>query len=219
MNVVQDKCERGSKRGSTAARHQDLHDRLLGTAEAAITAEGLAGVRARALAEAAGCSVGAIYGVFADLDMLVLAVNVRTLDALDTVMCRATDTAGPGGAADAGPAGHLARLAEAYLDYAAANRPRWDALFQHRMAEGHPIPSWYAERLATVFRHVEAPLSALRPGLSAEACAMLARTVFAAVHGMVELGLDEKVAATSLPVLREQVQMVVGAIASGMQGS
>ena len=218
MNVVQNKCERSSKRGSTAARHQDLHDRLVGIAEAAIATEGLAGLRARALAEAAGCSVGAIYGVFADLDMLVLAVNVRTLEALDTVMGRAADAAGPGGAADAGPAGHLARLAEAYLDYAAANRPRWDALFQHRMAEGRPIPPWYAERLEMVFRHVEAPLSALQPGLPAGACATLARTVFAAVHGMVGLGLDGKVAAMTLPVLRGQVRMVVGAIASGLQG-
>lgn len=219
MNNVQDKSERSSKRESTSARHQDLHDRLLGIAEAAIAKEGLAGLRARALAEAAGCSVGAIYGVFADLDMLVLAVNVRTLDALDAVMGATTGRAGPGAGADGGPAHHLVRLAEAYLDYAAANRPRWEALFQHRMAEGRPIPPWYAERLAAVFRHVEAPLSALHPGLPAETSAMLARTVFAAVHGMVGLGLDEKVATMTLTTLREQVRTVVNAIASGLRAT
>ena len=217
MNAVQAGYERGSRRGATAARHQNLHDRLLDAAEAFIAAEGLAGLRARALAEAAGCSVGAIYGVFADLDMLVLAVNIRTLDALDTVMGRATDAAGPGGAASGDPAGHLARLAEAYLDYAAANRPRWDALFQHRMAEGRPIPSWYAERLEMVFRHVEVPLAALRSKLPAGTRTILARTVFAAVHGIVALGLDGKVAEMTLPVLRDQVRMIVGAIASGMR--
>lgn len=217
MNIVQDKSERSSKKVSTSARRQDLHDRLLGIAEAAIAKEGLAGLRARSLAEAAGCAVGAIYGVFADLDMLVLAVNVRTLDALDAVLGATTGQAGPGAGADGGPAHHLARLAEAYLDYAVANRPRWEALFQHRMAEGRSIPAWYAERLAAVFRHVEAPLSALHPGLPAETCAMLARTVFAAVHGMVGLGLDGKVAVMTLTMLHEQIRTVVGAIASGLR--
>jgi len=46
---------------------------------------------------------------------------------------------------------------------------------------------------------------------------MLARIVFAAVHGMVGLGLDGKVATMTLTTLREQVRMVVGAIASGLR--
>ena len=217
MNSVQDKSERRSERAATAARHQVLRDRLLDVMEASIAAAGLAGVRARTLAEAAGCSVGAIYGVFADLDMLVLAVNVRTLDALDTVMDAATGAAGLDAGLGSDPADHMVRLAEAYLDYAAANRPRWGALFQHRMAEGRPVPAWYAERRAAVFRHIEAPLSALHPGLPAERCAMLARTVFAAVHGMVDLGLDAKVAAMTPAVLRKQVRTVVSAMADGLR--
>ena len=47
---------------------------------------------------------------------------------------------------------------------------------------------------------------------------MLARSLFSAVHGMVALGLDERVAAMTLPVLREQLRVVVGAVARGLAG-
>jgi AcrR family transcriptional regulator len=206
MNTVQDKSEPRSRR--TALRHQDLHDRLLAAAEQAIAADGLANLRARALAEAVGCSVGAIYGVFPDLDALILAVNGRTLEAIDAVM---RDAGSGSNAAD-----HLVRLAEAYLGYAARHRQRWNALFQHRMPEGRAVTPWYAERQEAAFAHIEAPLATLQPGLPAAERALLARTLFSAVHGMVALGLDEKVVAVPLPVLRAQVRLVVQVIASGL---
>lgn len=208
MNNVQHKTEQRSERDTTVRRRQELHDRLLAAAEAEIADAGLANLRARSLAEAVGCSVGAIYGVFPDLDALILAVNGRTLDAIDATM----RAAGPG----RGPADYLARLADAYLGYAVGHRHRWSALFQHQMPEGRPIAPWYAERQVAAFSHVEAPLAALRPGMTAKKRALLARTLFAAVHGMVELGLTEKVIAMPLPVLREQVRVIVQAIAKGL---
>ncbi len=70
-------------------------------------------MRARALAEAAGCAVGAIYGVFPDLDELVLSVNGRTLDAIEAALGRVPAR---------GPAPlRLAGLAQAYLDYASGH--------------------------------------------------------------------------------------------------
>jgi AcrR family transcriptional regulator len=197
MNDVQDKSEPRSRRVATTARHQDLHDRLLDTAERAVAEDGLVNLRARALAEAVGCSVGAIYGVFADLDALILEVNGRTLDAIGLAL----QAAGGDGAAE-----RLVRLAHAYLDYAVANRPR-----------GRPITPAYAARQAAAFAHVEGPLAALRPDLPDEARALLARTLFSAVHGMVEIGLDERVASMPLPSLRDQIQVIVEAVADGLR--
>jgi AcrR family transcriptional regulator len=211
MDPVQKKPGRHSQKSSTALRHQDLHGRLIAAAEAAIEATGLANLRARTLAEAAGCSVGAIYGVFPDLDTLVLVVNGRTLDAISAAM----RDAGPGSEA-ATPAQRLVRLANAYLDYAASHRQRWRALFQHRMPEGRPITPSYSEKQVAAFFHIEGPLAEMQPGMGDEQRALLARTLFSAVHGMVELGLDEKIAAMKLPVLRAQIRMIVEAVASGL---
>jgi AcrR family transcriptional regulator len=207
MNDVQEKSEQRSRLGKTASRHQDLQARLLDAAEQAIAADGLSNIRARTLAEAVGCSVGAIYGVFADLDALILAVNGRTLDAIGAALHRA------GGDS---PAGRLVCLANAYLDYAVANRPRWTALFKHRMPPDQPVTPSYIERQAAAFAQIEGPLAALCPALDDAERALLARSLFSAVHGMVELGLDERVAAMPLPVLRAQIRLVVEAIAAGL---
>lgn len=173
-----------------------------------MAADGLAALRARALAERVGCSVGAIYSVFADLDGIILAVNARTLAQIDRAM------AGVGATAD--PVAHLVHLATAYLDYAAGARRRWAALFQHTLGDGRTAPDWYARQQETAFSHVEAPLGRLCPGLPVADRGLLARTLFSAVHGMVALGLDEKVAAMSLPALRGQVETIVTAMARGL---
>jgi hypothetical protein len=46
---------------------------------------------------------------------------------------------------------------------------------------------------------------------------LLARTLFSAVHGMVEIGLDERVASMPLPSLRDQIQVIVEAVADGLR--
>ena len=197
-----------TQRAATAARHQALHDSLLAAAEAAIAAEGLATLRARALAEAVGCSVGAIYQIFPDLDALILAVNGGTLQAIDAVM-QAVPRAGPAGE-------QMVRLADAYLDFAVAQPLRWAALFQHRMPPGRAVTDSYAEQQNATFRHIERPLALLRPELAAEERALLARTLFSAVHGVVALGLDEKVVSMPLATLRTQMREVVAAMAAGL---
>ena len=214
MNAVQDKNEHGSKiSGSpsprTEARRRALAEALLDAAERRIAAGGLAELKARDLAQEAGCALGALYTVFADLDAIILGVAMRTLDALEAAL----DQAEAGG----DPAARIEALADAYLSYAAANRPRWSALFEHRMAGGHPTPAWYRARLAHLFAHVEAPLGALCPRLDAEARASLARSLFSAVQGVVALGLDEKLGPMPEPQLRAHLRLIARAMAQGLK--
>ncbi len=208
MAQTLDRPPLGSRRAATSARHRELHDRLLDAAEAAIAEAGLQNLRARHLAEIVGCSVGAIYGVFPDLDALILAVNARTLAAIDAAL------RDPGAAQQA--AARLVWVALAYLDYAAANRPRWDALFQHRIPDGQSVPIWYIERQNVAFSHIEQPLALLLPTMPDGERSLLARTLFSAVHGVVALGLAEKVATTPMPVLRAQLRLLVEAVCDGL---
>jgi AcrR family transcriptional regulator len=211
--MVQEKNERRSnlfpERNVTALRHQGLRQALIAAAERLIEDHGLAALRARELANAAGCSLGAIYNVFADLDELILEVNANTLRAMDAAMAEIA----PGS-----PAAQFLALAEAYLNYAAQHRRRWDALFSHRLPEGRVAPDWFLAVQGAAFSHIEAPLACLRPDLPAVALSLLGRGIFAAVHGMVALGLDQRVAPTEPPVLRAQIALVVAAIARGLPG-
>src|SRR5262249_5394225 len=151
------------------------------------------------LAVAAGCAVGAIYNVVDDLDELVLAVNARTLTALESALGAETRAAARGT-----PAERLLDLGPRYLDVAARNLPRWRALFDHRLPEGRAIPDWYLAEQKRLFAPVEGALQELRSGLSARESAVLARTLFSAVHGIVVLGLEEKLGVVPRNILRRE---------------
>lgn len=175
----------------TERRRSELRDRLIAAASRVMREQGLSAVRARDLAREAACALGAIYGVFADLDELVLAVNEETLDRLDTALTRSVADAGTGeGAALA--AKRIERMGHAYLAFARDEPRAWRALFEHRMAEGRPVPPAYGAHLKRLFAHLDGPLQTLRPELDVRRRTALARTLFSALHGVVLLGLDEK---------------------------
>jgi AcrR family transcriptional regulator len=194
-------------------RRQNLRDALILAAEKTVAKEGVHSLRARPLADSVGCAVGMIYKAFADLDELILAVNERTLDTLGEVLEMA------GQRRDKRPEDAiecLSQLALAYLDFAAETGPRWRALFEHRMENERPAPEWYAEKRRQMFRHVEAPLKTLLPELTGPRRGHLARTLFSAVHGVVVLGLEEKLGSLPLPLLRQQLRTIVRAAGRGL---
>lgn len=201
----------------TETRRQNLRDALIAAAERAIAAHGLAGVKARDLAAQAGCAVGAIYNAVTDLDELVFAVNGRTLAALERSLDDAAQPArrAAASAADAATA-RLVQLAVAYLEFVAANTPRWRAVFEHRLPEGRMAPDWYVAEQSRLFTYIEAPLRDLQPDLAAGQHALAARTLFSAVHGIVTLGLEEKLGVVPLAMLRAQIEIFVAALAGGL---
>lgn len=198
-------------RAATQERRQQVHDALVAAAEKAIGKGGVPAIRARDLAEEVGCAVGAIYNVFPDLDALILEVNGRTLAEIGALVAKADRKA-----AGVGAEARLDQLAQAYAGFAASHLQRWRALFEHRMAGGKPVPDWYLERQRELFASVEEPVAELCPKLDAKAVALLARTLFSAVHGLVSLGLDEKLMPMPREVLRQQTSVLIETIVAGL---
>ncbi|WP_071799273.1 TetR/AcrR family transcriptional regulator [Natronohydrobacter thiooxidans] len=166
----------------------ELRTRLIGIAEARICADGISGLRARDLAREAGCALGAIYNVFADLNQLVLAVNGRTFLRLGDQVRRAV-AAQP----DAAPVAQLIAMAESYRAFAIQNRNAWLALFDLRMSSEADVPAWYWQEMAALFEIIAAPLRQLHPERSPEDLDLLVRTLFSAVHGIVLLGVEKRI--------------------------
>ena len=194
-------------------RHAALRERLIDAAERTIAANGLTGLRARDLAGEAGCAVGTIYNVFEHLDELILCVGLRTLAMLDTAL-GAVRLARPYGSME-DAAEDLVRLALAYLEFAAKHTVRWRALFEHRMSEARPLPPWFVDQQHALFAQIERPLVTLLPDLDPDARRTLARTLFSAVHGIVALGLEEKLVSLPFTDLRRQLAATVRAITTG----
>jgi AcrR family transcriptional regulator len=207
MNAV----HRPVSESSAPDRYESVRARLVAAAESTVAQRGLAALKARDLATQAGCALGAIYTAFADMDALILAVNARTQAALDAELAAATAPH-----ARASPATLLCALADAYLDYAAANRGLWDALFAHRMAVGHTAPDWFWDQQAALFARVERPVAELCPGLPDDELRLAARSVFSAVHGVVSLGLDQRVASIDMRGLRKELHRIVRALTAGL---
>ena len=141
--------------------------------------------------------------------MLVLHVNARTLTRLGAAL-RATL---PDEAED--PETAMQALASAYITFATENRRLWQTLFEHRLPEGRGIPDWHKRDHAVLIEVIVPPLSRLRPDLGAEALALRARTIFAAVHGVVHLALQGRFVGVPAEALREEVAALVETLARG----
>lgn len=175
-----------------------------------MAAGGLAALRTRELAREIGCANGAVYNLVTDVDELVLLVAARTLERLDSALTQA-ESGGP-----PEPGDTLVRIAIAYCDFAAGNLELWRALFEHRMAPDKPLPEWAISNQLDLFRHIHRPLATLFPERSAAELSLTARSLFSAVHGVVLLGLEQKLVAVPTDALRSELATIVRAIVRGL---
>ena len=191
-------------------RRNKLRSDLIPAAERMIATRGLAGLKTRDLAREIGCANGAVYNLVADMDELILRVGSRTLLRLDEALGAAES------ASESSPQETLVRIALAYCDFAAENLQLWRALFEHRMEAGKVVPDWSVEDQMRLFRHIHKPLATLLPKRGAEQLGITARSLFSAVHGMVALGLEQKLVAVPLPALRKEIAGLVRAMIDGL---
>ena len=181
-------------------------DRLIEAAEATVCRHGYPALKARDLACAAGVSLGGLYNLVGDLDEVMLLVSARTLARLDAALSAA-------GGDD--PAGRLVEIALAYCRFARDNLLLWRALFEHQLPEGKPLPDWHARAQLGMFQHLAEPLRRLAPERSEHQRALLARTWFSAVHGVVLLGLADMLVAVPYDALEAQIAEMVRALCAG----
>ena len=67
-----------------------------------------------------------------------------------------------------------------------------------------------------LFRHIYRPLAALFPKRSTAELSVTARSLFSAVHGMVLLGLEQKLIAVPIDALRNEIATIVRAMVEGL---
>ena len=196
--------------GKREALRNDLTRRLLEAAASRMERYGLDGVNARDVTTDARCGLGTIYKCYHDLDELILHVNSRTLKRLDAALAA-------GGHPNDTPRERLVRLALAYLDFALQNINIWSALFKHRLPAKSPVPDWHVAEHRALFRHVCRPLSEIDPTLNDVTSMVRARSIFAAVHGIVALSIEGKFVGLERDVTRTEIEAVVRALVRGFE--
>jgi hypothetical protein len=69
-----------------------------------------------------------------------------------------------------------------------------------------------------LFRHIYRPLAELFSERTPTELGVTARSLFSAVHGMVLLGLEQKLIAVPVIELRKEIAVIVGAMIDGLTG-
>ncbi|MGR3622443.1 TetR/AcrR family transcriptional regulator [Pseudophaeobacter sp.] len=191
-------------------RRADLRDKLVEAAERRIEQDGARALRARDLAKDAGCAVGAIYNAVEDLNAIVMAVNGRTFQKLGVVV-----TASVEGAGDQSPQARLILMSHAYLSFAAENTNLWRALFDLDVPVDGPVPAWYVEELEALFANIARPVSEIFPEKSQPELALMVRALFSSVHGIVLLGLENRISGVPLSRVEDMISQILVQITKG----
>ena len=190
--------------GKVEARKAALREKLIDLAESQIEAEGLASLRARELARQAGCAVGAIYTHFEDLNALTLEVNGRTFSRLGAAVAAVVEE-GKGQA----PNDRLVAMSHAYLAFAGDHPKLWRALFDVEMRSDGPVPEWYGRAMGQLFAYITEPLADLFPDFDATQLDLMTRTLFSSVHGIVLLGLENRISGVPGEQLKTMIRLLL----------
>lgn len=200
MNNVQEESLRDQKKNRRRLQ-------ILEIARSIIASKGLRSLKVRDLAEAADCSVGSVYNEFGDFDGVILTVNRETVQAL-TERLR--------GVPAEDPVRQLYGLAETYLEFFAENANLLRSLFEHRMEDDRPYPDDILQMVMDAFALMHPPLVRVLPDADDVKIALLSRTLFSAVHGIISLGLEERMVAVPPQMLRQQVTQFLDAHLLGL---
>ncbi|MDA8586385.1 TetR/AcrR family transcriptional regulator [Rhodobacteraceae bacterium] len=193
----------------TEKRRAELRAKLLEIAEIEVREKGVQSLRARALAEQAGCAVGAIYNVFDDLTGLILALNGRTFQRLGASVSEEVDQSG------GAPVDKLIIMGHAYLRFATDNPNLWRALFDVEMTADGIVPVWYLEELGRLFAIIAAPLAQMHPKAEPAELDLMTRTLFSSVHGIVLLGLERRISGVPTERIKEMITFLLTRFSEG----
>jgi AcrR family transcriptional regulator len=164
---------------------EELREIALQAAEQLVATNGLAGLSTRKVVARIGYTVGSLYMVFRNLNDLIVQMNERTLDDLGERLTTAVADQPP-------PALAIRALAQAYIEFALTETPRWLAIYQHRLPEGQTVPDSFSAKIAGMFALVQHELALLCPHRSPDDIALAARALWSGIHGVCILGFDEK---------------------------
>jgi AcrR family transcriptional regulator len=200
MNNVQEESLRDQKKLKRRAL-------MIETARGIISAKGLRSLKVRDVADAADCSIGSVYNEFGDFDGLILTVNRETVEALSARLSAVPSE---------DPIRQLHGLAETYLAFFTEHANLLRSLYEHRMEDDRPFPEDILLMVMRAFALMHDPLVRLMPQADPTEIALEARMMFSAVHGIISLGLEDRMVAVPPEKLRQQLAHFVDTYLAGL---
>lgn len=139
----------------------------------------------RKVAKMIGYAPSTLVHTYTNWSLLLLKVNARTLDRLISSLVELEQ-------GQPEPEPRLYAIAESYLSFACKQPHLWELLFEHKLPAGTDIPDWMQRRINQLFELVVDCLVEMNDQRSQEEVRLSANTLWASVHGITLLTLDDK---------------------------
>ncbi len=161
-----------------------LHAQVMAASDAWLQGNPVHTLSLRALAREVGCAPSTLLKLYGSFGNLLQHVNIETLARLRTVIEPLTE--------GASPERQLNALARAYWQFAQREPYRWQLLFDYPLAQEGELDQRQSDMIEALFLRVEASLKEYQPALGDLEARRLGRTLWGSVHGLVQLGLNER---------------------------
>lgn len=161
----------------------ELRELLISAGQGQMARSGFAGFSARAVASAAGYSVGTISNVFGNVDGLITAINTRTIHLWTDEVVHALAKCGR-------DTDRLAILVRAYFKFAACNTNLWTAVYDHRRSKTSELDEALISARGRLVGIIEAEVATFLGARADQELRRLTHSLIAVVHGHCDLFLS-----------------------------
>ncbi len=169
---------------------EELQDLVISSVLAFLQHQSAQALSLRQIAKIVGYSPGTLINLFGSYSHLLLAVNACTLDQISERIENKLSTAQSLDAEQ-----QLLLFAGEYLFFAQQHTFQWRLLFEHRLDQ--EVPDWQQQRINQLFEMIELRLIQLAPLAKANELQQASRTIWASVHGICMLEVDNKIFASA----------------------
>ncbi|GHB17009.1 TetR/AcrR family transcriptional regulator [Salinicola rhizosphaerae] len=160
-----------------------LHAQVMAACDAWLRESPVHTLSLRSLARDVGCAPSTLLKLYGSFSNLLQYVNIETLDRMGAAVAHLEDAA---------PEPQLKALALAYWQFAQHEPHRWQMLFEFPLAEEGELDERQNHIIEALFVRVEAALTHHQPRLDEATARRMARTLWGSVHGLVQLGLNDR---------------------------
>lgn len=136
----------------------DIQSLLLKIGRRIVQEKGTEALTVRKLSEASGCSVGAIYNQFSNMENFIVIENYMTLDALGKKLATVSQTQNP--------YFDMNNLLNTFVDFVLKNKNLWYMLYHfHLRKEGHSYSFFYLRKVAFITRRLSKLIQRIVPDM------------------------------------------------------
>lgn len=161
-----------------------LHAQVMAASDAWLDTQPVHKLSLRFLAREVGCAPSTLLKLYGSFGNLLQHVNLETLARLHQAVAPLLD--------EPSPEARLKELAMAYWQFARSDAYRWQLLFDYPLAQEGELDRRQSDMIEGLFQRVEGSLKEYQPNLGEAEARRLARTLWGSVHGLVQLGLNER---------------------------